>query len=132
MTAAVGVPAATRRAVRTRGAQRERRRVAMPLLIAVLALVAIGVVMVYSASSIRALLSSDDPARYGIAQAIFAAIGLAAMAIVSRIDFRIYRYIAIPAYLGAMVLLVVVLVPGIGFEAQPELFAVMRSLVPGA
>jgi len=22
--------------------------------------------------------------------------------------------------------------PGIGFEAQPELFAVMRSLVPGA
>jgi cell division protein FtsW len=117
MTAAVGAMPAVRRAARTRGVQRERRRIAMPLLIAVLALVAIGVVMVYSASSVRALLSSNDPARYGIAQAIFAAVGLTAMVVVSRIDFRIYRYFAIPAYLGALVLLVVVLVPSIGFEA---------------
>ncbi len=117
MTAAVGAMPAPRRAARTRGVQRERRRIAMPLLIAVLALVAIGVVMVYSASSVRALLSSNDPARYGIAQAIFAAVGLTAMVVVSRIDFRIYRYFAIPAYLGALILLVVVLVPSIGFEA---------------
>ena len=117
MTAAVGVAAANRRAVRTRGVQRERRRVAMPLLVAVLSLVAIGIVMVYSASSVRALLSSNDPARYGIAQAVFAAIGLSAMVVLSRIDFRIYRYFAIPAYVGALVLLAVVLVPSIGFEA---------------
>ncbi|MGH2428431.1 MAG: hypothetical protein ACRDGV_06025, partial [Candidatus Limnocylindria bacterium] len=65
MTAAVGAVGATRRAARTRGVQRERRRVSMPLLVAVLALVAIGVVMVYSASSVGALLSSNDPARYG-------------------------------------------------------------------
>lgn len=116
MTAAVGVGAVNRRAVRTRGVQRERRRVAMPLLVAVLALVAIGVVMVYSASSVRALLSSNDPARYGIAQAVFAAIGLSAMVVLSRIDFRVYRYFAIPAYVGALVLLAVVLVPNIGFE----------------
>jgi cell division protein FtsW len=117
MTAAVGVAAANRRGVRTRGVQRERRRVAMPLLVAVLALVAIGVVMVYSASSVRALLSSNDPARYGIAQAVFAAIGLSAMVVLSRIDFRVYRYFAIPAYVGALVLLAVVLVPSVGFEA---------------
>jgi cell division protein FtsW len=89
----------------------------MPLLVAVLALVAIGVVMVYSASSVRALLSSNDPARYGIAQAVFAAIGLSAMVVMSRIDFRVYRYFAIPAYVGALVLLALVLVPSIGFEA---------------
>jgi len=117
MTAAVRVAAPSRRAVRTRGVQRERRRVAMPLLVAVLALVAIGVVMVYSASSVRALLSSNDPARYGIAQAVFAAIGLSAMVVMSRIDFRVYRYFAIPAYVGALVLLALVLVPSIGFEA---------------
>jgi len=117
MTAAVGVAAANRRGVRTRGVQRERRRVAMPLLVAVLALVAIGVVMVYSASSVQALLSSNDPARYGIAQAVFAAVGLSAMVVLSRIDFRVYRYFAIPAYVGALVLLVVVLVPSVGFEA---------------
>lgn len=116
MTAAVRVAAPSRRAVRTRGVQRERRRVAMPLLVAVLALVAVGVVMVYSASSVRALLSSNDPARYGIAQAVFAAIGLSAMVVMSRIDFRVYRYFAIPAYVGALVLLVLVLVPSIGFE----------------
>ena len=117
MNAAVRVAAPSRRAVRTRGVQRERRRVAMPLLVAVLALVAIGVVMVYSASSVRALLSSNDPARYGIAQAVFAAIGLGAMVVMSRIDFRVYRYFAIPAYVGALVLLALVLVPSIGFEA---------------
>ncbi|HUG95270.1 MAG TPA: putative lipid II flippase FtsW [Pleomorphomonadaceae bacterium] len=116
MTAAVRVAAPSRRAVRTRGVQRERRRVAMPVLVAVLALVAIGVVMVYSASSVRALLSSNDPARYGIAQAVFAAIGLSAMVVMSRIDFRVYRYFAIPAYVGALVLLALVLVPTIGFE----------------
>ncbi|MGH2463097.1 MAG: putative lipid II flippase FtsW [Candidatus Limnocylindria bacterium] len=116
MTAAVGALGTTRRAARTRGVQRERRRASMPLLVAVLALVAIGVVMVYSASSVGALLNSDDPARYGIAQAIFAAIGLTAMVIVSRIDFRIYRYFAIPAYLGALALLAVVLVPGVGVQ----------------
>ena len=117
MTAAVTVQPSTRRGARTRGVQRSRGRMATPLLVAVLALVAIGVVMVYSASSVRALLSSDDPARYGVAQAIFAAIGLVAMVVVSRIDFRIYRYLAIPAYVGALILLFVVLLPGVGLEA---------------
>jgi cell division protein FtsW len=91
--------------------------VALPLVIAVMSLVAIGVVMVYSASSINALLTSDDPARYGIAQAIFAAIGLTAMVIVSRIDFRLYRYFALPAYFAAIAMLALVLVPSLGFES---------------
>jgi cell division protein FtsW len=91
--------------------------VALPLVIAVMSLVAIGVVMVYSASSINALLTSDDPARYGIAQAIFAAIGLTAMVIVSRIDFRFYRYFALPAYFAALAMLALVLIPSLGFES---------------
>jgi cell division protein FtsW len=117
MTAAVTVNATPRRGARTRGVQRERRRVALPLVVAVVALVAIGIVMVYSASSISALLRNDDPARYGIAQAIFAAIGVTAMVIVSRIDFRIYRYLALPAYFAAIVMLAVVLIPSIGIES---------------
>jgi cell division protein FtsW len=117
MTAAVSVTPAARRGAKTRGVQRERRRVALPLLVAVLALVAIGVVMVYSASSISALLRNDDPARYGIAQAIFAVIGLTAMLVVSRIDFRVYRYFALPAYFAAIAMLAVVLIPSIGIES---------------
>ena len=114
MTASVAV--AARHPARVREVPRERRRVALPLLLAVMALVAIGVVMVYSASSVRALLASDDPAHYGVLQAMYAVIGLTAMFVLSRIDFRLFRYLAIPAYVTALVLLALVLVPGMGAE----------------
>jgi cell division protein FtsW len=99
------------------GVRRERHHVSYGLLIAVLALVAIGVVMVYSASSVRSYLASSDPAAQGLQQAIWAVLGLAAMYVASRIDFRLLRYLAIPLYLITMVLLVAVLIPGIGTEA---------------
>jgi cell division protein FtsW len=106
----------TARAART-GVRRERHHVSYPLLTSVLALVAIGVVMVYSASSVRSYLAGGDPGAQGIQQAIWAVLGLAAMYVVSRTDFRLLRYLAIPAYLGSIALLVLVLVPGIGIEA---------------
>ncbi|HET7520876.1 MAG TPA: FtsW/RodA/SpoVE family cell cycle protein, partial [Candidatus Limnocylindria bacterium] len=102
---------------RTQGVRRERHAVSYPLLIAVLALVAIGVVMVYSASSVQSYLASDDPAAIGLQQAIWAVLGLSAMLVASRLDFRLLRYLAIPLYIGTMVLLVAVLIPGIGTEA---------------
>jgi cell division protein FtsW len=99
------------------GVRRERHGVSWPLLTAVLALVAIGVVMVYSASTVRSYLAGGDPGAQGIQQAIWAVLGLVAMYLASRIDFRLLRYLAIPAYLGSLVLLVVVLMPGVGTEA---------------
>jgi cell division protein FtsW len=75
------------------------------------------VVMVYSASSVRSYLASSDPAAQGLQQAVWAVIGLAAMLVASRLDFRILRYLAIPLYVGTLILLVAVLVPGIGTEA---------------
>jgi cell division protein FtsW (lipid II flippase) len=96
---------AARRTARV-GVRRERHEVAYPLLIAVIGLVAIGVVMVYSASSVRSYLASSDPAAQGLQQAIWAVLGLAAMYVASRIDFRLLRYLAIPLYLITMVLLV--------------------------
>jgi cell division protein FtsW len=84
---------------------------------------------VYSASTVRSYLAGDDPGAQGIQQAIWAALGLAAMYVVSRTDFRLLRYLAIPAYLGSIALLVLVLVPGIGIEA----FGSRRWLqIPGA
>ncbi|MGH2456772.1 MAG: putative lipid II flippase FtsW [Candidatus Limnocylindria bacterium] len=108
---------AARRAGARSGVKRERHRVSYPLLTAVLALVAIGVVMVYSASSVRSYLASADPAAQGMQQAIWAVLGLAAMLLASRVDFRLLRYLAIPAYVGTLVLLVLVLLPGVGTEA---------------
>ena len=120
---AVAAPAGARRTTAARGTtaartgvKRERHQVSYPLLTAVIALVAIGVVMVYSASSIRSYLAGGDPAAQGLQQAIWAGLGLTAMLIASRVDFRLLRHLAIPAYVLALVLLGIVLIPGVGAE----------------
>jgi cell division protein FtsW len=109
--------AARRTTARASGVRRERHHVNYPLLTAVLALVAIGVVMVYSASSVQSYLASSDPAAQGMQQAIWAVLGLVAMVLASRLDFRLLRHLAIPAYVVTTALLVAVLIPGIGTEA---------------
>ena len=86
MTAAAAL--GTRRVSRSRtGVRRDRHQPAYPLLLAVIALVALGVVMVYSASSVRSYLGSADSAAQGVQQLIWAILGLGAMYIASRIDF---------------------------------------------
>jgi cell division protein FtsW len=105
-----------RRAVARGGVRRERHEPAYALLLAVMALTAIGIVMVYSASSVRSYISSADPAAQGLEQIVWAAIGLSGLLVASRIDFRHLRYLAIPTFVITLVLLAVVLVPGIGSE----------------
>ena len=107
---------ATRRTARA-GVRRERHEAAYPLLISVIALVAIGVVMVYSASSVRSYISTTDPASQGLQQGIWAALGLVLMIAASRTDFRLLRYAAIPVFWVTLALLVIVLIPGIGTSA---------------
>jgi cell division protein FtsW len=82
------------------------------LVLVTLALVSFGLVMVYSASSARALLGSDDPAYYLKRQALYALAGLVALVLLSRFDYRRLRDGAGPLVLGSFVLLVAVL--GIG------------------
>jgi cell division protein FtsW len=115
MTAMAAV--AARRTPRT-GVRRERHRVAYPLVVAVSALVAIGVVMVYSASSVRSYITTADPGSQGLQQGIWAILGIVAMLAASRTDFRLLRYVAIPVFVVTMALLVVVLIPGIGTVAN--------------
>jgi cell division protein FtsW len=82
------------------------------LVLVTLALVAFGLVMVYSASSARALLGSDDPAYYLKRQALYAVLGLAALVVLSRTDYRRLRHAAGPLLLASFVLLVAVLAIG--------------------
>jgi len=89
---------------------------AVPLLAAVIALCAIGVVMVYSASSVRAYVTTANPGSQGIQQAIWAVIGLGAMVVASRIDVHLWRRAAIPIYLFTLLLLAAVLMPSIGTQ----------------
>jgi cell division protein FtsW len=82
------------------------------LVLVTLGLVAFGLVMVYSASSARAALAADDPAYYLKRQAIYAFIGIVALVLLSRTDYRRLRFAVAPLLLGSFALLVAVLVLG--------------------
>jgi cell division protein FtsW len=98
------------------GVRRDRHEPAYALLLAVVALTALGIVMVYSASSVRSYFQSADPAAQGLEQLVWAGIGFTGLFVASRIDFRHLRYLAIPFYVITLALLVAVLIPGIGSE----------------
>jgi cell division protein FtsW len=107
-----------RRSTARGGVRRERHEAAYPLLVAVMALTALGIVMVYSASSVRSYLGTADPAAEGLEQLVWAGLGLIGLVVASRLDFRHLRYLAIPIYVITLVLLVAVLVPEIGAEVN--------------
>jgi cell division protein FtsW len=86
------------------------------LVLVTLALVAFGLVMVYSASSARALLAANDPAYYLKRQALYAVIGLIALVFFSRFDYRRLQHAAGPLLLTSFFLLVAVL--GIGIAVN--------------
>jgi cell division protein FtsW len=77
-------------------------------------LLAIGFIMVLSASSVRAYSTYGSVFAIAVKQGVFIAIGLPAMWIGSRIKVSWYRKLGLPLLLVALFLLVAVLVPGIG------------------
>jgi cell division protein FtsW len=77
-------------------------------------LTAVGVLMVYSTSSIYSLEMYGNANYFLIRHAIYLAIGLASMIVLMRVDYRLLRKFVYPAYLLGLVMLIAVLVPGIG------------------
>jgi cell division protein FtsW len=77
-----------------------------------LGLVAFGLVMVYSATSASAALANGDPAYFLKRQAGYAVLGLIAMVVVSRLDYRILRRLAPILVVTSLALLLGVLVFG--------------------
>lgn len=86
------------------------------LLITVLLLLSMGLIMVLSASSPTAISEGRSSYAYFIRQALFAVLGLFAMIVISKIDYKIYKKFYILAYLASVVLLVAVM--AIGSEAN--------------
>ena len=110
-------------------------------------LVALGLVMVLSASSVESYAASGSSWVIGQRQAIFVAVALPIMLVASRVPTRWFRRMAIPLLVVAFVLLVLVLVPGIGvsvngnqnwidvggpFRIQPAELAKLALVVWGA
>ena len=89
------------------------------LLTATLCLLAFGVVMVFSASSTTSLLGeSGDGAYYLKRTALFGALGLLVMHVLSARGVKLVRPLAPLVLAGAFFLCFVVLVPGIGTEVN--------------
>jgi cell division protein FtsW len=87
------------------------------LLCAVLALVTMGLVMVYSASAVLAQDKLGDSLYFFKRQVTAAGMGLVAMAVAMKVGWRKLARWAYPLLLAAIVLLVLVAIPGIGSTA---------------
>jgi len=94
----------------------QKDRYDRPLLAVILMLIMISVVMVYSSSSVVALTTYDDAAYFMKRQIVWAAVGLALMAITMRIDHRALsnQRVVIAFIVISLLLLAATLVPGVG------------------
>lgn len=99
---------------KTKQKNNRKKPVDFIMLVTILLLLALGIVMVLSASSPTALAESGDSYSYVKKQAGFAVVGIAAMLVISNIDYKEYRKFYKLAYIGSIVLLL--LVPLIGYE----------------
>lgn len=109
----------TASAVRTSTVQKsnkkhEKKSVDFIIVATLLLLLALGIIMVLSASSPTALAEDGNSYSYVTKQLIFAALGLFGMVVISKIDYRIYQKMYKPIYL--FVILLLLAVPIIGYE----------------
>ena len=86
------------------------------LLFIIIFLICFGLVMLYSTSAYDAQITFKDPAHYLKRQGMAFGLGLGIMFVLSRIDYRRWQKWGTIAYIGAMGLCTLVLIPGIGIE----------------
>ncbi|MDQ0192576.1 stage V sporulation protein E [Paenibacillus wynnii] len=84
------------------------------LLIPILSLLAIGMVMVYSAGSVLGFRNYGDSFYFVKRQLLFAGLGLVAMLITTNTDYRVWKGFAKTGLILCFILLILVLIPGIG------------------
>ena len=90
----------------------------VPFILVVVALLGIGLVMVASASTSIAARAYGDPLAYFWRQSMHVAVAVAALGVAVRCPARLWERIGPALMLVAVVLLALVLVPGIGREAN--------------
>ena len=99
-------------------------RMDLPFLLLTILLTVLGLVMLFSASFPSASYKQGDPAYFLKRQAIFALLGMAAMVVMSRMDYHRLRGMAKILMYVSIFLLVLVLVPGVALtNAMREIMA---------
>ena len=103
---------------RQREREQESRELArgpidLPFLVLVLLLTGIGLVMLLSASFPSAYYETDgkNPMFYFMRQGVFAAMGIAAMLLIGKINYQRFRALAQPLLFLSVILLILVLIP---------------------
>lgn len=84
------------------------------LFITVMLLLALGIIMVLSASSPSSLATTGSSYTYVLKQLLSAVIGIILMLIISKIDYKKYARFYKIAYVASILVLLLVLIPGIG------------------
>lgn len=83
------------------------------LFLAVILLAGFGLLMIYSSSNIWAEYKFNDPFKFVKNQSLFLIIGIILMIIVSKIDYKIYYEKSNLLFIIAIILLILVAIPGI-------------------
>jgi cell division protein FtsW len=92
--------------------RRERHQADYVILAVVVALTALGILMVYSSSALKGYLSQDADTFATVGPQIqWALLGLVAMAVMMHVDYRWLRVASVPFYVIAIALLILVLMP---------------------
>ena len=103
------------------------------LVLVTLMLILYGLVMAYSASSAEAFFKHQSSFYFVQRQALWALLGVAAMWLLSRVDYGWYRRAAVPFAVVVLIALVLVLVPGVGSSingARRWIFIGGQSITP--
>ena len=89
----------------------------LPFLMLVMILLGIGLIMMFSASYATAYYDSSvgDPMYYIKRQAMFAAVGVAVMYVVSKINYQTFRWMSVPALIFSIILLLLVFTPPVSY-----------------
>jgi cell division protein FtsW len=96
---------------RSGAVRRERHDADYVILVVVIALAALGILMVYSSSALKGYLADDDTFATVGPQIQWAVLGIVAMLVMMRVDYRYLRLASVPLYVVAVALLVLVFVP---------------------
>ena len=83
-----------------------------------LVLLAMGIIMILSASAPSALSTTGNSYTYVKKQFAFAIVGVVLMFIISKIDYRFYKKYYWPVYFASWIILLLVLVPGLGVSVK--------------
>lgn len=93
------------------------RKIDIPLFLSVIFITLFGLFIIYDASSFIAFRDFNDKYNYIKDQSVWALLGLTSMIFFSYFDYKKFYYLSLPILISAILMLILVFLPGIGVYA---------------